>query len=134
VFSRQEVREYYELNMLDIMRGHADRRTKALTEKEVFIGTILGRSRAGSKTQRNQSDYMKARFNRDLQHIHGWMQKQFPDDNDSYDFLSLAAACLHVAVKEKSQVDSKLSSFGWFAAGLCVPDLVKEQEGSVVSA
>lgn len=129
----REVREYYELNMLEIMRSCAVRRTEQLTEKEVFIGTILGRSGAGSKMQREQSDYMKTRFNRDLRDIRGWMEKQVSDDDGGYDFVNLAAACLHVAVREKSTVDATLNSFGWFAAGLCLPDLVREQEGSVFS-
>ena len=41
-------------------------------------------------------------------------------------FLSLASACLHGAVKEQSSRDVKLSSSGWFAAGICVPETVKE--------
>jgi len=51
----------YESNLLDIMAQYAVARTEYLTEKEVFVGTILGRSGAGSKYQREQSDYMKAR-------------------------------------------------------------------------
>jgi hypothetical protein len=131
----REVREYYEATMLEIMHGYAVRRTDKLTEREVFIGTILGRSGARSKKQREQSDYMKTRFNGDLRGIKYWMEQQADEegDEDGYGFLSLAAACLYVAVKEESIIDNTLQSFGWFAAGMCVPDIARDQEGSVFS-
>ncbi|EXJ91772.1 hypothetical protein A1O3_00322 [Capronia epimyces CBS 606.96] len=133
------VRDYYESNLLDIMSLYAGRRTEQLTEKEVLIGTIMGRSGAGNRYQREQSDDMKARFNRDLRDIKAWMinhpavvgniDGDDDDDNDHDDgFVSLAAACLEIAVQEPS----KLSSFGWFAAGLCVPEIMKDREVSSV--
>lgn len=118
----------YESNMLEIMSLYAVRRTEHLTEKEVFIGTIMGRSGAGSKHQREQSDYMKVQFNRELQDIKSWMHYHTAGDDDGDGFVSLAAACLYVAVHEKGRFQVDLSSFGWFAAGLCVPEIAKERE------
>ncbi|KIW30891.1 uncharacterized protein PV07_02583 [Cladophialophora immunda] len=129
----REVRDYYESSLLEIMSLYAVRRTEQLTEKEVFIGMILGRSGAGNKHQREQSDYMKSQFNHELREIKSRMRSLTEDDDDS-GFVCLAAACLDVAVREPSNFNVKLSSFGWFAAGLCVPDIVQEQEGSVFSA
>ncbi|OAP64177.1 hypothetical protein AYL99_00149 [Fonsecaea erecta] len=126
------VRDYYESSLIEIMSLYAVRRTEQLTEKEVFIGTILGRSGAGSKRQREQSDYMKSQFNYELDEIKSRMEHLTMEDGD-HGFLCLAAACLDVAVREPSNHDVQLSSFGWFAAGLCVPDIVKEQEGSIFS-
>ena len=117
--------------MLDIMSLYAIRRTEYLTEKEVFIGKIMGRSGARNRYQRERSDYMKNRFNRDLQDLKSWMKTRTTDDDDG--FLSLASACLYIAVKEQSSYDVKLSSFGWFAAGICVREIMKEQEGSIFS-
>ncbi|KAK5553706.1 hypothetical protein LTR46_008252 [Exophiala xenobiotica] len=124
-----EVRDYYESNMLEMMSLYAVHRTEHLTEKEVFIGTIMGRSGAGSKHQREQSDYMKTQFNGELRQIKTWMEDQTADDGDD-GFESLAAACLDVAVQEPSNSNVDLRSFGWFAAGLCVPEIVKRREGS----
>lgn len=115
--------------MLEIMSLYAVRRTERLTEKEVFIGTIMGRSGAGSKYQREQSDYMRARFNRDLRDIKSWM-KHYTAAGDGDEFMSLAASCLDVAVKETSKFHVNLRSFGWFAAGLCVPEIMKDREGT----
>ncbi|KIX94715.1 uncharacterized protein Z520_09405 [Fonsecaea multimorphosa CBS 102226] len=129
----REVRDYYESSLLEIMSLYAVRRTERLTEKEVFIGTILGRSGAGSKHQREQSDYMKSQFNYELREIKSRMEYLTTEDGDE-GFLCLAAACLHVAVCEPSNFNVQLSSFGWFAAGLCVPDIVKQEEGSIFSA
>ncbi|KIW88407.1 uncharacterized protein Z519_10976 [Cladophialophora bantiana CBS 173.52] len=129
----REFRDYYESNMLEIMSRYAVRRTDQLTEKEVFIGTIMGRSGAGSKLQREQSDYMKTQFNRELREIKSRMEYQATGDDDD-DFVGLAAACLDVAVSEPSRFTVRLRSFGWFAAGLCVPEIVKEKDGSIFSA
>ncbi|OAG38067.1 hypothetical protein AYO21_07657 [Fonsecaea monophora] len=128
----REVRDYYESMLTDIMSSYAVRRTEQLTEKEVFIGKILGRSGAATKRQREQSDYMKLQFNHELRQIKSRMEVLTMDDGDS-GFVCLAAACLDLAVHETANRNIKLRSFGWFAAGLCVPEIVKETE-SVLSA
>ena len=129
----REIRDYYEGLLLSFMSLYAIRRTEVLTEKEVFLGTIMGRSSSTSKSQREWSDEMKTRFNRELRDIKLWMQDRILEDED--DIVNMAAACLHVAVKEKSEIakQNDLKSFGWFAAGMCVPDLVRGEEGSVFS-
>lgn len=109
------------------MSDYAIGRTDFLTEKEVFIGTIMGRSGAGSKLQRERSDDMKSRFNRDLRDIKAWMEAETFQDED--EFLCLATACLYVAVHQEPNVSTgklgyQLRSFGWVAAALCVPTLV----------
>ncbi|KAK7906218.1 hypothetical protein LTR67_000944 [Exophiala xenobiotica] len=97
--------------MLEMMSLYAVHRTEQLTEKEVFIGTIMGRSGAGSKHQREQSDYMKTQFNGELRQIKSWMENQTADDEDD-GFESLAAACPDVAVQETSSFNVDLRSFG----------------------
>ena len=130
----REIRNYYEGLLLSFMSLYAIRRTEVLTEKEAFLGTIMGRSGSTSKSQRQWSDEMKTRFNRELRDIKLWMQERILEDEE--DIVNMAAACLYVAVKEKSEaaVQNDLKSFGWFAAGMCVPDLVLREEGSVFSA
>lgn len=117
----------YESNMLDVMSQYAVGRTEYLTEKEVFIGTILGRSGAASKYQRDQSELLNARFNRDIRDLRSWMETQAENNGG---FLALATACLYVATTRTSNmvggmVEGDLKSFGWFAAALCVPALVE---------
>ncbi|KAK5940399.1 hypothetical protein PMZ80_007819 [Knufia obscura] len=117
------------------MTQYAVARTGYVTEKEIFIRSIIGRSGAGSKLQREQSDYMKARFNRDLRDIKSWMENHALVEGTPGGFLRLAAACLRLAAKVPSNVSTgrlgtSLKSFGWFAAGLCVPELVKERSDS----
>lgn len=122
--------------MLDIMTQYASVGVELLSEKEVWIGKIVGRSGAGSRFQREQSDFMKTRFNRGLRDIKDWMGDKMADIDEG--FLCLAAACLHVAVTHTSDIsasklDAPLKSFGWFAAGMCLPELINQQfeEGSV---
>lgn len=112
------------------MAQYAVARTDYVTEKEVFIGTIIGRSGAGSKFLREQSDYMKARFNRDLRDIQSWMENHRQVEGTTEGYLCLSAACLYVAAKKSSnmpigKLGTSLKSFGWFAAALCVPELVR---------
>jgi len=61
---------------------------------------------------------------------------QVEDRHDGY--LCLAAACLYLAAKKPSNVTTgklgtSLKSFGWFAAALCVPELVKQGDYSMSS-
>ena len=114
------------------MSTYAVHRTEYLTEKEVFIGTILGKPGARNRFLREQSEHMKRRFNKDLRDIKSWMQTKTAEDEDG--FLILAAACLYVAVQGKSKVQVQVSSFGWFAAGMCVPEILRNVEGSLFSA
>lgn len=120
------------------MAQYAVARTDYVTEKEVFIGTIIGKSGAGSKFQREQSDYMKARFNRDLREIQSWMENHEQVEGVSHGFLRLAAACLYHAATMPSNVPTgrlgtSLKSFGWFSAALCVPELVNDQTSKTVA-
>lgn len=111
------------------MSTYATSRTDYLTEKEVFIGSIIGRSGAGNKWQREQSERMKIKFKAELRDLRAWMEDETSDTEDG--FLCLAAACVYVAVREPPNVSTGklevvLKSFGWYAAGLCVPQLVDE--------
>ena len=124
----------YEYTIYDIMSQYAYGRTDQLTEKEVWIGSIMGRSGAGSRLQREQSDFMKSRFNRELCDIVSWMEDKTSDADRG--FTCLAVACLYVAVRKPSTIATqKLSaptqSFAWFAAGLCLPELIEENYGSM---
>ena len=122
--------------MLDIMTQYASGGVELLCEKEVWIGKIVGRSGAGSRFQRDQSDFMKTRFNRGLRDIKEWMGGKMANVDEG--FLCLAVACLHVAVTHTSdlsasKLEAPLKSFRWFAAGMCLPELINQQfeEGSV---
>lgn len=120
----------YEYEMLDMMTQYAPNRADLLSEKEVWIGKIVGRSGAGNKFQREQSDFMKTRFNRGMRDIKEWMEEKMAGINEG--FLCLAVACLHVAVRNpmdvsNSKVNHPLKSFGWFAAGMCLPELIDER-------
>ena len=115
--------------MLEIMSQYAVARTDYLTEKEVFTGEILGRSGSANKLQREQSDLIRARFNRDLRDIKSWMEEKVK--NDPFDMFALAVACLDVAVNRPSKTTAgprgdPIRSFGWFAAGMCMPELVRD--------
>lgn len=124
----QDVRDHYESKMLEFMSQYSIHRSDPLTEKEVFTGTILGRSGSGSRLQREQSERMKNCFNWELRDTKIWMEDH-TDDEDGY--LCLAVACLAVAVGRKSRVDESLASFGWFAAGICVPMVLGQQDDMV---
>jgi hypothetical protein len=80
-----------------------------------------------SKLQR-ESDYIKSQFNYDLLEMKTWMEPKAAGVEDGS--LSLPVACLDVAVQKPGKCKVKLSSLGWFAAGMYVPEIVREQEGA----
>ena len=102
-------------------------RAHNLTEKEVFLGTIIGRSGAATKRQRERSLVMKERFNREVRETIAWIRS---DEN----VLERSVACLYVGqdIKKESRgkVELELRSFGWVSAAVCMEEVEKYQQVS----
>jgi len=122
----EEIKENYEYNLVDSMFRYSTHRAQHLTEKEVFLGFILGRSGAATKRQREMSLVMKERFDREVRETISWMR----GDTDA---LERSIACLHLGKEIKRQsrgrVELELRSFGWIAAAVCMEELNKYQTG-----
>lgn len=115
--------------MQGIMSQYAPKAVHMLSEKEVWIGKIVGRADASSKNIREKAMFMKEQFDSMLREIDGWMDDVAEHDDDK--LICLYVACLHVAVREASEtpsgrLDTPLKGFGWFAAAMCLPKLIRE--------
>ena len=109
------------------MFQYSSHRTQHLSEKEVFLGTIIGKGGAGTKRQREQSLVMKQRFNREVQDTIAWIRG---DDGRA---LERATACLYlgqaVTSNRRGGYELELRSFGWISAGVCLEERERYQLG-----
>jgi hypothetical protein len=126
----------YEDSLLNIMYEFGPRPHLALSEIEVFIGDILGKTGALMPRQRDLCISMKDRFEDVMSYIVKWIrgnedvQEEADCKTDQVTpgvVLGLSKACLWVAINEEPKVwesgknkVSKLRSFGYVAAGICV--------------
>jgi hypothetical protein len=91
-----------------------------LTEKEVFLGTIIAKRGAGTKRQRDLAVVMKERFNREVREVNAWI-------HTGDDALERAMACLFVGKDARKdathRVNVDMVSFGWIVAATCLQEV-----------
>jgi hypothetical protein len=127
----ESLREYYELNLLDIMNNLRIHRGKTLTELEVFSANILGHKKhASNKFVREANREVQTRFNRDVDNIIQEIIKgdgEYNDDDDS-EALPRAIAYFKVALRTDGWQDRQLiKSWKYVAASVCLEELLKFQ-------
>jgi hypothetical protein len=110
-----------------------------LSEIEVFIGNILGKTGALTTRQRELCISMKERFEDILSFTVKWIKGEEYDQEDAESragraapehVLGLSMACLWVALNEGVRIwqsgknrTSKLRSFGYVAAAVCLTEV-----------
>jgi hypothetical protein len=128
----EEVKSSYESHLLDTVHQFSVHPSQPVTETEVFVGTLLGRGNAvASRRAREANKDMKDKFDRDAAFIvscitHGSGQEV----GEAGDVLARAVACFSVAMKpaqarSKRTMKSKLESFRYIAAAICLKELRK---------
>ncbi|KAJ4365647.1 hypothetical protein N0V83_008267 [Neocucurbitaria cava] len=127
----EELREYYEDNMLEIMDTLRPHRGQPLTELEVFSGNILGKKeRAPSRYIREANLEVQERFNRDVSGIikriiHGDGEWESARDAEA---LPRAIACFKVALEGKGWENYRtLKSWRYVTAAVCLEQLWQYQ-------
>jgi hypothetical protein len=110
-----------------------------LSEIEVFVGDILGKTGALTTRQRELCISMKERFTDILSYTVNWIRGE-KDDHEGEGSeanggaaertLELSMACLWVARNEEAKIwesgknrTSKLRSFGYVAAAICLTEI-----------
>lgn len=129
----ENLREYYEDNMLEIMDTLRPTRGKPLTELEVFSGNILGKKeRAPSRFIREANLEVQERFNRDVSAV---IQRITMGDGDwegeeDTETLPRAIACFMVSLETEGWGNYRsLQSWKYVAAAVCLEQLWKYQGG-----
>ncbi|TAQ89950.1 hypothetical protein B7494_g1737 [Chlorociboria aeruginascens] len=94
-----DTRDMYEEGLSNIMLEYSEHPLRPLSELEVFVGNILGRTGAQSKQQRELSVTLKERFNDHSAFVVNCILK----DNDDYssEALERSMACLAISLEEK---------------------------------
>lgn len=120
------------------MYEYGPRPSLPLSEVEVFIGDILGKTGALTTRQRDLCISMKERFEDVLSYTVKWIKGEEDyheyaelnaDRATSDHVLALSMACLWVALNKKAKVwqsgkkrKSQLRSFGYVAAAVCLAE------------
>ncbi|KAH6386628.1 RNA-dependent RNA polymerase [Parastagonospora nodorum] len=127
----EELREYYEFNMIDIMDTMRVHRRSPLTELEVFSGNILGKKeRASTRFIRQANEDVQERFNRDVSGIVSDIVRG--DGEGDAEALPRAIACFKVALQTEGWENQVLiKSWKYVAASVCLEQLWKFQGGSL---
>ncbi|KIX09610.1 uncharacterized protein Z518_00690 [Rhinocladiella mackenziei CBS 650.93] len=118
------IRDEYEECIQNIAYEYSNQPSPPLTEREVFIGNILGRTGAQAKKQHEWSVKMKERFNDELNYIVNRIVKDGP--NKAQESLERSMACLQVALEKDlggSKRRENLVSFGYVAAAICLKEM-----------
>lgn len=103
------------------MVEYSDHPHRLLTELEVFVGNILGRTGAQSKTQRELSTSLKEKFNDDA----AYFVKAILMDGEKHseEALERSMACLAVSLEHRSLGRENLLSFKYLAAAVCLREV-----------
>ncbi|KAL5116812.1 hypothetical protein ACEQ8H_005293 [Pleosporales sp. CAS-2024a] len=131
----EELRDYYESNMVEIMDTLRVHRGKPLTELEVFSGNILGKKeRASTRYIREANREVQERFDRDV----GAMVRLILEGDDPYadvdasEVLPRAIACFKVALRTEGWENRVvIRSWKYVAASVCLEELWKFQGGNL---
>lgn len=116
----------YEEKVQNIMYEYSEHPIRPLSELEVFVGNILGRTGAPSKRQRELSQTLKERFDEEALQIISWITKD--DEEFSPEALERSIACLAVSLEEGHtnktwRHGDHIVSFKYIAATVCLREV-----------
>lgn len=129
----ENVREYYEDNMLDIMDTLRIHRGKPLTELEVVSGNILGhKQRASNRYIYEANIEVQSRYGRDHDGIVYDIVHGDGDGDDKSEALPRAIACFKVALRTEGwECRKAIQSWKYVAARVCLEQLCEFRVGSL---
>lgn len=110
--------------MLDIMHQYSEHPSRPISEREVFVGNILGKVGSVSKKQRELCTSMKESYDDISTFIINCIIKD--EDENSEEALERSIACFAVSLDERKPAnarDEPLKSFRYLAAGVCLREM-----------
>jgi len=115
------------------MKEYTEHSSRPLTELEVFVGNVLGRTGAQSKRQRELSTSLKEHFDDNAKWIVNCILKN--DGELSDESLERSMACLAVSLEEPEQRKGwkrreQLISFKYVAAAVCLKEVDRTFPGA----
>ncbi|PQE18699.1 hypothetical protein CJF30_00009697 [Rutstroemia sp. NJR-2017a BBW] len=114
----------YENCMTKIMHEYSDHPTRPISEREVFIGNILGKVGAQSRKQRELSVSMKEQYDEDATYVINCIIK----DKDEYseEALERSIACFAASLEDHDsnrKRSEEVVSFKYLAAAVCLREM-----------
>ncbi|KAK5049094.1 hypothetical protein LTR84_005517 [Exophiala bonariae] len=125
------IRAEYEECVRNVSWEYSPDWTKALSEQEVFIGNILGKTGAQTKRQHDLAVSMSERFDADLAYIVSLIahNDDEEEDEDHLGGLALSVGCFLASIEDlpfdlaNTQKTDGLVSFRYVAAALCLKEI-----------
>jgi len=110
------------------MAEYAPNQRYPLSELEVFIGQIIGKTADQGKRHRELSITLKERFDESVASVVDLMIRD--DGEIAQDSLERAMACLHVALGPGvlTKYNQPLLSFKYIAAAVCLKEVEKTMQ------
>ncbi|RDL29987.1 RNA-dependent RNA polymerase [Venustampulla echinocandica] len=120
-----DIRDMYEDCVMSIMVEYGQHPSRPLSELEVFVGDILGKTGVQNRHQREQSKTMKERFEEDTTFIVNCILRDGEEWSD--EALARSIACLAVSLTDtgSSKRRENLLSFKYVAAAICLREVQK---------
>ncbi|KAI9780131.1 MAG: hypothetical protein M1839_006968 [Geoglossum umbratile] len=121
----RDIKEMYEDCLMETMSQYSQSPLRRLSELEVFVGTIVGKTGIPNKRQRETSIDMKGKFDRDVAFVVDCITKNEEGLRDG-EALERSIACLAIAMMEEHTSGVKdLQSFKYVAAAVCLKEVEK---------
>jgi len=116
------------------MKEYTEHTSRPLTELEVFVGNVLGRTGAQSKRQRELSTSLKEHFDENATWIMNCILKEDDGGKWSDESLERSMACLAVSQEEPEKRRGwkgreQLISFKYVAAAICLREVERVFSG-----
>ncbi|RFU28903.1 hypothetical protein B7463_g7411, partial [Scytalidium lignicola] len=125
----KSIRDEYESSLLNIIAEYSDHPRRPITELEVIVGNILGKTGVQTSRQRDLSLSMKGQFNELSTSIIQWIRHG--EEEASMEAMERSIACLKVAMEPRSSrrgirglsYNQSLMSFKYLAAAVCLREV-----------
>ncbi|KAI9801541.1 MAG: hypothetical protein M1825_003220 [Sarcosagium campestre] len=131
-----EIRDMYEDHLIETMTQFSTHATKPISEVEVYVGNIVGKTGAGSRQQREKSKSMRETYDMDVIFTINCIIKGEDQGEEAVaeEALARSIACLAVGM-EQTQSRARvgmLRSFSYIAAAVCLKEIEKMKRGEGV--
>ncbi|KAM3066365.1 hypothetical protein ACMFMG_003126 [Clarireedia jacksonii] len=120
----QQIRDMYNNCMTDIMHDYSDHPTRPISEREVFIGNILGKVGAQSRKQRELSVSMKEKYDADANYVIDCIIRDKAEYSE--EALERSIACFAASLEDQGTGKKRAEevvSFKYLAAAVCLREM-----------
>ncbi|KAH0536953.1 hypothetical protein FGG08_006218 [Glutinoglossum americanum] len=125
----RDIKDIYGDCLNDTRIQYSTHPLRRLSELEIFVGTIIGKTGIPNKRQRDISTDMKEKFDQDVSFIIDYIINDNEDGIGDGESLERSIACFAVAMEDgvPGEGTGALESFKYIAAAVCLKEVEKFQ-------